>query len=618
MTFKQSFALWIGKIRAAVLQPGAALSDELPPAQSDEMAQLGGSIQQLESSPWRLSRGQMAFLLLFALTAGLILFLRLFRLDTLQSEVYADIDIVRDFVRQVLVGGWPTKFNLSAGPLYAYLITPVIWVSGLNYLGLKLASVLVSLACLAAAYAFSRRLFNDWFALLVVFVAGSSSWLLIFSRLGNSQILLPLLTMLALWLAVRTVQFGRRRDVAACAALSALGLFVYPQSFVLAGVIFVTLLCLHWTGKPLPRGWIPIFILTCIPFLLFFAQIVASDPSNFTSGYLGNKIAPGSGQSVVGVLAGNFTNAMLALHVRGDGNFRSNPNSLPHLDWISGILFLAGIVFWFVTPERRRWVPLWLVPLVLLQVPSMLVLNQPDEVPSASRTLGAAPIVYLLVASGLWWLLQALLARGRRRLAVGVVSLLLACILTLNIQRYFRTYLNGLPYSDTPIAHNIASYANSLPEGTHIYMVGCCWEQGMPELFVKYDMIRPDSIQYVNAADLSCTQLQSVELPAVFIWSFHDNLPAPQLEACQQWLPAQLYTDQGRPVFYAAPLRPDSSAPLTSSQAPPPMAWSTARCSLTGRPPWWSICRSIWARLAICSMATPIRSSAGGRPTPCS
>ena len=512
--------------------------------------------QHTDRSPWQLPARQATFLALFALTAGLILFLRLFQLETLQSEIYGDIFIVRDYVMRILDGSWPVKFYLSAGPFYHYLISPIVFLTGLNYAGLKLASVIVSLAGLAATYAFSRRLLNDYFALLVLFVAGVSSWLLIFSRLGNSHIAQPLLTMLALWLVVRIIQFRRQQDVVACALVSSLGLFVLPQVFILPAVIFLTLLCLGRAGHTLPQGWIKTFVVVSAICLLLFGLIVASDIDNFSTGYVGSKIRPAdTGSSVLGVLGKNVINASLALHVRGDVNFRSNPSTLPHLDWVSGILFFAGIIFWLTARERRRWTPLWLVPLILLQVPSILVLSQPMDVPSASRTLGVAPIVYMLVASGIWWLVQAVYVRGKHRLALIVMGLLLGSILFLNIQRYFRTYLDGLPYYNTPIGRTIANYANLLPSNTQVYMVGCCWEKWeTPDHFVQYDMIRPQNLHYIEAKELSCTWLQSVVLPAVFIWSFYDELAAPQLESCKQWLPAQLYTYQGRPVFYAAPL----------------------------------------------------------------
>jgi hypothetical protein len=491
----------------------------------------------------------------FALAVGLVVFLRVLELDTLQTEVYGDIEIVFSYVGDILRGKWPMRFTLSAGPLYHYLIAPIILVTGLNYLGLKLASVIVSLAGLAATYAFSRRLVNDAFALLVTFIAGVSSWLLIFSRLGNSQIVQPLLTMGALWLVVRIVQLERLRDVAGCAAVAGLGLLAYPASFVLPGVIFLTLLCLQWAGQKLPRGWAWTFILASIPSLILFAMLVAADPANFVAGYVGDKIHPETGRGVWSALGNNVWNALLALHARGDGGFRSNPIALPHLDPVSGVLLLVGIGFWLIDAERRRWAPVWLVPLILLQAPSVLALNQQAEVPSASRTLGVAPIVYVLVASGLWWPGQLALARDKMKAAVFAVScLILGSILLLNARRYFYTYLDNLPDNDTPIGYRIATYANSLPSSTQVHVVGCCWEYGMPERFIEYSMTHPENLHYTEKRKLSCTRLQTFKLPAVLVWSFHDTLPSPQLEACKLWLPTQQYEYQGRPVFNAAPL----------------------------------------------------------------
>ena len=334
-----------------------------------------GSAVSTSADPWKLPIRQASFLLLFALTIGVVLFLRFFKLDTLQREIYGDIIIVRNYVQGVLLGHWPTRFDLSAGPLYHYLITPIVAVAGLDYAGLKLASVFVSLGVLAATYAFCRRLVNDYFALLATFIAGVSSWLLIFSRLGNSHIVLPLLTATALWLVVRVVQFDRQSDLIACAIVSSLGLYVYPQSFVLPGVIFLTLLLLRWTGLPVASKKLGLFALVALVCAIPFVFIVRTDPANFTGGYIGSKIkTDGDFLTLLGQSVGR---ALLAFHVRGDGNFRSNPSGLTHLDWISGVLFLAGIVYWLTTKERRRWIPIWLVPLLLLQIPSILALNQP-------------------------------------------------------------------------------------------------------------------------------------------------------------------------------------------------------------------------------------------------
>ncbi len=510
----------------------------------------------LPSSPWQLPAFQAAFFLLFALTVGVVLFLRFYQLDSLQREIYGDIMIVRNYVTNVLAGRWPTRFDLSAGPLYHYLIAPIVALVGQDYSGLKVASVLVSLLALAATYLLARELVDDFFALLTMYIAGVSSWLLVFSRLGNSQILLPVLTAASLWLAVRALKYGRRADLVASAVVSALGLYVYPQSFVLPAVVLLTLLLMRWAGFSLRLREFGLFVIVVLFCAIPFFFILRADPANFTAGYIGSKIrAEGDFWTLLG---NNILKALMAFHVRGDEGFRSNPVGLPHLDWISGILFFIGIGYWLFSKDRRPYIVLLLVPFLLLQVPSIMALNQPREVPSASRTLGIAPVVYLLVASGAWWLIQELRKRARHMAVPALVAtFLLGGILVLNVDRYFNRYINGLPYQDTPIGGLIADYANSLPGDTQVHMVGCCWVYSIPDRFVHKEVVRPENWHYVEPSQLSCLMLQHMQLPAVFIWSFRDPIPAPQLESCRHWLPAQLYTYKDRPIFYAAPLRPD-------------------------------------------------------------
>jgi hypothetical protein len=157
---------------------------------------------------------------------------------------------------------------------------------------------------------------------------------------------------------------------------------------------------------------------------------------------------------------------------------------------------------------------------------------------------------------------------GRRRLGLLVAGGLLSAIVLLNMQRYFGTYISGLPYHDTSIGGRIAVYADSLPPDTQIYVVGCCWESAMPEVpFIQLIAAQPQNLQALDPKELTCDRLALLRGPAVLIWSFHDPVPMPQLTSCKQWLPAQLYmSPKGWPVFYAAPLLSDrASAPATAS-----------------------------------------------------
>jgi hypothetical protein len=200
-----------------------------------------------------------------------------------------------------------------------------------------------------------------------------------------------------------------------------------------------------------------------------------------------------------------------------------------------------------------------LVPLVLLQLPSALVVNFPNEVPSASRALGSAPVAYVLVASGLWWLFELLRRRvSAQWLAPAALAAVLVAMLGLNMQRYFVDYIGGLPYDNTPIARLVRQHIDSLPKDTKVYLYHCCWERGMPEpKSIRYDMPETRTFVEVPLGSLNCNTLDALLAPpAVLIWDYRSVLADPALAACADRLPGQLYSSiEGKPAFYAATLR---------------------------------------------------------------
>ena len=476
--------------------------------------------------------------------------LRLWDLDRLPGELYGDIAIVYEYVVDIRLGDWPAYFVLSAGPLYHYVITPIVTLTGISYLGLKYASVAVSVLVLGATYALGRALVNQGLALLAVFIAGVSSWLLIFSRLGNSQILVPLLSTCAICAAGRLARHGKDRDALLCACAAGLGLFTYPQTFVLPPVLFITLLMLRWTGTSVRWRHLFLFLVVSLLVAVPFVAMVARDPENFFSGYIGGKIH--ARDDAWRVLLGNTLRSLLALHVRGDAVFRSNPAALPHLDTVSGVLFLVGVLFW-LHPHRRRLSPVLFVPFLLLQVPAILVLSYPEEVPSASRTLAIAPVAYVLVASGLLRVMQVL--RGPRWLALASVLILLVLITRLNTERYFRVYTAGLPDRNTPFGRLIAEYVDHLPDDRIVYLVGCCWSPGrQPEVkSVRYVMEIPSRLHTVAPEKMTCELLRSLPRPTTFIWNPYQSLPAPYLENCAALsTPTVHRSPAGLPIFHSA------------------------------------------------------------------
>ena len=514
----------------------------------------------------RLSPVQLAFWGSVLLAVVLVLAFRIYRLDNLQSEVYGDIVTVYDYSHAVISHQWPFEFILSAGPFYFYLIWPLLSLIGLSYASLKIASVLVSLLTLVFTYLLAREIVDDWFALLTTAIAGVSSWLLVFSRLGNFPIAVPMVVMAALWLLARTIRTGSRRDLVLCSLVSALGPYIYPQTFILPVTILLTLLALGWLHRTLRWSdvglMMGIMITGSLPWFLF---IFLKSPQAWLAGYVGGKLIAGSDWLLI--LLRNAYHELGAFHIRGDSVSRSNPAGLPFLDSLSGLLFLLGIAWWS-SPSQRRWLPIILIPFLLLQLPSILVLANPQEIPSATRTLGVAPLAYLFVSGGLWFLAQVISTRSGTRSAFISSVVVFLLITAINGGRYFDAYIHGLPYHNTPIAALAADYADRLPPDTHVYLVDCCWEGSMPEpKGMRYSMARPSELTELASSNLTCDALDRLAEPAELIWSEQRDLPSDRLASCSnQLVPQTYYSPQGLPVFRAASL--GASGAVTAANGP--------------------------------------------------
>ncbi|MFZ9857882.1 MAG: ArnT family glycosyltransferase [Roseiflexaceae bacterium] len=490
----------------------------------------------------------------FWISIALLLVMRFFRIDSIQSEMYGDIEIVQTYVRNVIAGNWPWYFNLSSGPLYHYLIAPVLIWLGTGYDQIKVASILVSLMILVLTYLVARRLGGRELAMIALFVAGTGSWLLLFSRLGNSQIFVPLVTAGSLLAMLYYLQTNRIGWLYVSAIVAAMGLYSYPQSFVVAPVMWLTLVALWRTGVVKHRSDLWIYASTIVVAALPFVWMYIDNPTLAAGSYVTEKIE--EVDNIGGRLVEVVVRGMLAYFTLGDIVFRNNPTGVPHVDIVGSVFLVVGMIVWLRNPQLRPWAPLLFVPFLLLHVPSLLVLRYPDQVPSASRSIGAAPYAYLFIAYGLYAMYQWLALR-KQIVASVVLVVLLGVSVQQNIERYFVRYVAGLPYGDVPIGREIVRYAEILSPKTLVYVVGCCWRDGTPEpFFSQIQMKQPERLKRFDPADtLSCTVLENIQRPAVLIWSVDDPLPNAEVEACADEFRPVLHTNSdGVALFYSSAL----------------------------------------------------------------
>ena len=479
--------------------------------------------------------------------------IRFYRIDTLQGEMYGDIEIVQTYTKSVLRGDWPWYFSLSSGPLYHYMIAPLIHYIGTGLDQIKVASILTSLGIVALIMGTARQLSGRKLGVIALAVAGSGSWLLIFSRLGNSQISVPLVTIATVYALLRYINTQRVGWLYASALIATFGLYLYPHSFVVPPVMLLTVIAL-WQTKVIRNRqdivrYTVILLLGSLPFIMMYL----SNPDSITGNYISEKfettdLAPSHIMDILGRGVG-------AYFTSGDTVFWSNPRGLAHIDIISSVLFVIGIASCF-RPSMRAKAPLLIIPFLLLHIPSLLVLRYPEQVPSASRSIGAAPYAYLFIAMGLYEIYNFL--KGRWASVSGLVILVLfGASLQQNIDRYFNQYISGMPYGDVPIGRMIVKYADMLSPDTSVYMAGCCWHNTSPEsFFLQVQMQHPAMLKRFDPADtLTCDTLAQTDRPAVMIWTFDTQLPSPNVEACKDQFRPVLHTmPDGTPLFYSSAL----------------------------------------------------------------
>ncbi|HVS10882.1 MAG TPA: hypothetical protein VMS76_13525 [Planctomycetota bacterium] len=548
----------------------------------------------------RVSLGALAKVASGLLLGALVVGVRLYRLEDIPGEWYGDISTLYEYSLRASNGDFPKGlYILGVGPLYPLALAPLLSLLGTRYLTIKLVAVLWSLAGLAALYLFCRRLQGPGFGAIAVAVAGTGSWLLIFSRLGDLHAAVPFVVMASLALAAKvvTTPSGGALAALACGVVTGASGYLHGAAFAVPVLVTAMLLAFQLARRPrLPARN-----------LLLYALALAATLAPMALDYLGSPDALGGshfaarlvrGESASSHLASNLATALAAYVTRGDPVYRFNPPQLPHLDRASLALAVLGCIFWLM-PGRRRWGAVLVGGFLLMHLP-MALARESD--PSAPRTIGAAPLAYVLTASGIWWL--GSLARRRHRIAgSALVAALLLLVVSLNLRRFFVLYEATLPYENTPLARAITAYVDMLPPGTAVHLVGSTWAPGfMPEpKSIRYTMRQPRTLLEEIVERFDCQRLARIQRPAVLIWMHQSPTPSPRTAACSADLAPQLYSSsRGLPLFHAATLGAARPLPtdhdertwpadqgLTAAgegSLPPVDTWRSAGIELAGRP----------------------------------
>ena len=384
--------------------------------------------------------------LALVLVVALATTLRLVDLAHTPPNVTADEADNLQVIYHILAGTGPGLFGLDWKPapaFSAHLIAGFIRVFGETIVGMRMASVVLSLLSLVVFYAVVRRSLSRSVSTMATLLLGTGLWYLHFSRSGweNGHIALyALLATLTLTLAVE-----RRRWYwfAAAGVFAALGLYGYMSGrlIVVAVLIYLPVALFVYPEKRRLLVGFGVTLLVCV--ILFLPQLnTALDDWDLfnrrtqavsilstTEDYRGDSGLASILVSQVGRTLGGFI--LFDAEVSRTGmNARYLPPDWGVLDKVTGALFWLGAV---VSLRRLRETALWWIMLLALLFPVQVLST---GTPDAARAVGAVPFYYLFVGLGLQFLIDLPI---KRRVPVYAGALLIVAIIAyINVSTYFR------------------------------------------------------------------------------------------------------------------------------------------------------------------------------------
>lgn len=399
-------------------------------------------------------RKALIWIALLVGTAALLLFFRLYRIDSVPSEPFSDhaekiLDVYEITTGKTLIF-FPRNTGREAIQMYWTLLMATIFNTGFSFLSLKIGTALIGVLTLPFVYLLGKEMGGKRVGLFALFLFGIAYWPNVIARIGLRFPLYPMFVAPTLFFLLRGLRTRNRNDILWMGLFLGLGLHGYsPFRFVPFVVVAAFLLyLLHAQSKGARKQaiwWLTLIVILSVIVFLPLARYWMENPESFSFrafSRLGDVETPLPGPAWQ-IFLSNLWNGVRMFNL-DDGEIWVN--SIPHrpaLDVVTGALFVIGGVFLLVRYVRRRdWRDLFLLAAVpLLIMPSVLSLAFPGENPALNRSGGASVVVMLIAALALDGLVIGF-GSGKRREAIGwgLAGVLLAASTFQNYNLVFNTF----------------------------------------------------------------------------------------------------------------------------------------------------------------------------------
>lgn len=336
-------------------------------------------------------------------------------------------------------------------PSLAFLIlASSMRIFGETVAGLRMLSALTGTASILTTFLLARELWGRRVAWAAAALLAFGHYHMHYSRLAYNNITDSLLVTLALYLVVRGMRSRRAFYFALTGAVMGLGWYEYFGARLVNVIVVIYMLWRGAVDYRFSRVWwrflavlLAVVWVVAAPLLLHYL----AHPADFNAGWYRVSIAKPewfvreqeySGLGPVALLWRQFWKSISAFHYTLDPTFHYRA-SIPMLDFVSGVLFLLGLV-WATAHWRERGGGLLLIWFWLVLILGWVLTENP---PSSQRLIIITPALALLIGLGLSWLAelgQRVLGRRRPPGWDEIAIVVLALIAILNLHYYFVVY----------------------------------------------------------------------------------------------------------------------------------------------------------------------------------
>ena len=399
----------------------------------------------------------LSFIAILVIAGCIILFFRLYLINEVPSEMFSDHAEKLLDVMDVLGGKYSIFFERNTGrePIQFYFTALIIKIfnTKINFISLKVGTVISGLLTLPFIYLIAKELSNKWGGIFALLFTGIGYWPNVISRVGLRYSLYPLFTAPVVYFILKGFKEKNTNYFLASGIFLGLGLMGY-SSFRIIPFLVVAIFILYYliNNKSIDRiqtlaGIILIGSVSLAVFLPLFRYWI-DHSGNFSYRALSRltQLERPFDEPAIIILIKNILNSILMPFFRNGHIWVHSVPNRPALDFISAGFFFTGLVFMIrqIWSQKNWEFSALLISIPILMMPSILSLAYPGENPSLNRSAGALVPVFVVIGIGFNVLIKSIVDNFSKRyskiIALLVGLMIISISIVNNYQLVFNTY----------------------------------------------------------------------------------------------------------------------------------------------------------------------------------